>query len=184
MTKIISLSGPSGTGKTTTLKRPEKQRYRRVTPVTTREKRERESEDYIFLSLEEYRQLEERRELVLSFFFFENHYGYRSEELKRVLSDGNTPVLEIYTKVVPIFKETLPDSYSLFMMPENIDLLENRMIKRGDSRESIERRLKFAEEEIEFYRRNKDFFDYTILISRDDSEEIVESKLLEGLRYA
>lgn len=183
MSKIISLSGPSGIGKTTVLKRLEKRNYRRVTPVTTRKIRKGEIDDYIFLSPEEYQELEDRGGLLLSFFFFENYYGYRKEEFERVLSNQNTPILEIYTKVVPVFKERLRAGYSLFMIPEDIGLLEERMRKRGDGDDSIDKRLRFAEEEIEFYQRNKEFFDYTILISADDSEDNVELKLLEGLRY-
>ena len=92
--------------------------------------------------------------------------------------------MEMYTGFIRDFKRAFPRSCSLFLFPESVGLLEERMRTRGDDLHSIEKRLSYASQEINIYHQLRDWFDHSIVVENQDTVEAVEEKLLEVLSSA
>lgn len=181
MKNIISISGPSGIGKTTALGLLNHDLYQRVTSSTTRIRRDGETSDvYRFLTTEEYLTKRDAKEMALSFYFFGNFYGYQRTDIDNIVLSYKVPILEIYTEAIDVFKNEIPNSISFFLMPENLQMLKRRMLKRGDNMPSIEQRLSKVEQEILLYYKNQHLFNQKIIVGEEEGIELVVKKLIQA----
>ena len=155
--KLVIISGPSGVGKTTVLRRliaicplPLKESV----SCTTRPQREGETEgrSYYYLTREQF----EKHRLQDDFlectevFGRGNWYGTLREPVTTGLNEGYWIILEVdvegAVKVMPLF----PDAISIFIHPGGLEELERRLRgRRTESEESIKRRLEVASHELE-----------------------------------
>lgn len=157
--KIIILSGPSGTGKSTIIRRlmatrPDLKLGFSVS-VTSRAPREGEThgKEYYFISKEEFRRRVENGEFVEWEEVYEgNYYGTLKSEIDRLVNDGFSVIMDIDVKGGLNLKKIYKDeAFSIFILPPSIQELENRLRDRGsESAESLERRLQKAEYEMSF----------------------------------
>ena len=174
---LITVSAPSGAGKTTLCKY-----LREVIPeikwsisYTTREKRDMETNgiDYYFISKKEF------NKLIKQNFFAEwenvhgNLYGTEKSTLEDAILDKNYLLLDMDVKGSATIKRVSPrNTFSIFIVPPSIDTLRNRLIKRGsESFEKVEIRLKRFQKEIKY----KDKFDHIMI---NDDLELAKSELI------
>ena len=156
MINFITISAPSGAGKTTLCKA-----LRSVQPDiewsvshTTRSKRDIEIDgvDYHFITTEKF------EELILkeAFAEWENvhgyYYGTTKNNLESALTNDKTLLLEMDVKGSMSVKKLYPQhTFSIFILPPSLEHLRKRLKNRGtDSDERIEIRLKRFQQEIEF----------------------------------
>ena len=156
MINFITISAPSGAGKTTLCKA-----LRSVQPDiewsishTTRSKRDIEIDgvDYHFITIEKF------EELILeeAFAEWENvhgyYYGTTKNNLESALINDKTLLLEMDVKGSMSVKKLYPQhTFSIFILPPSLEHLRKRLKNRGtDSDERIEIRLKRFQQEIEF----------------------------------
>jgi guanylate kinase len=153
--KLVVISGPSGVGKTTLLRRLLEALPRLVPSVsaTTRPPRagEREGVDYHFLSTEEF----ERRRDAGKFLEFcrvygrQHWYGTLVEEVAPRLAAGQWVVLEIDVEGTLNVLERYPEAITIFVEPSHPDQLLHRLQGRGtESPEAMARRLEVARREL------------------------------------
>ncbi len=155
--KIIIISAPSGTGKSTIINELTKNKELRLqfsVSATNRSPRTGEVDgvNYHFLSDEAF------KEAIATDAFVEyeevypgRFYGTLKSELKKIMDSGNNVILDIDVKGGLNVKRQYPDALSIFIQPPSIDVLRERLIGRGtDSIETINQRVNKAEYELSF----------------------------------
>lgn len=150
----LLISGPSGIGKTH-LARYLSRNYScaRITPTTTRTPRSNELDgrDYHFLTEGGYLNRLEVGRMFMSNYFLNSYYGFERSEVDDLSNLGLTPTGEIYTPLITQFLQEYENSQALYLIPENQEMLNRRMIMRGDDQHQREYRLKEGEHELELY---------------------------------
>ena len=173
--KLIIISAPSGSGKSTIIGRimqDESLRLAFSVSATTRPRRGQEVHgvDYYYLTPEEFEQMIEKDELVEYQEVYEGrYYGTPKSEVERITAMGMNVVLDLDVLGGVNVKQMYGDrALSIFIQPPSVDVLRQRLIKRGtDSMEDIQNRVDKAEFEISIGPQ----FDYTVI--NDDLDTAV-----------
>ncbi|MBR4928857.1 MAG: guanylate kinase [Oscillospiraceae bacterium] len=168
--KLIVISGPSGCGKDTVLRKIRELDDSIAANIsyTTRSPRPGETDgvNYHFVSKEQFLENIENGMMLEYNQYAGNYYGTSRESINRVLEDGTTVVLVIDVNGGRNVKKYYPNALLLFLMPPSIGELRRRLIGRGGvDEESIKARLRIAEEEI-LYAQNYDL----VIVNRDVEE--------------
>ncbi|HNX91403.1 MAG TPA: guanylate kinase [Candidatus Omnitrophota bacterium] len=150
---ILIVSSPSGGGKTTIINRVihDVPGLKRSVSLTTRAKREgeKENEDYVFVSEEEFKSSIERHEFLEWEKNFGYYYGTSIKQVQEITEQGNDIVLSIDVKGAKKVKKQFPDSISIFIMPPSKEKLEERLKNRQtEQEEQIAVRISESEREI------------------------------------
>lgn len=174
--KLIIISAPSGTGKSTIIGRiidDPALRLEFSISATTRSPREGEVNGvhYHFLSVEEFKEaiandgLVEYEEVYPGRF-----YGTLKSEIARIQEKGNNAILDIDVKGGVNVKRMYGDNArAIFIMPPSIETLRQRLLSRAtDSIEAINQRVDKAAFELTF----SDKFDKQVV--NDDLDKAVE----------
>ncbi len=162
--KLIILSGPSGTGKSTVVFKAMEGRQDLCfsTSVTTRSPRsgEVDGREYFFIDQARFDEMVENDELLEHACYVSNSYGTPRSFVEAKLQNGMNVILDIEIQGARQVKKKMPDAVAIFMMPPSLAELRRRLEGRGtESKETIEARIARAREEI----READFYDYLIL---------------------
>jgi guanylate kinase len=154
--KLVVVSGPSGVGKTTILKRLLGRLPQLVPSVsaTTRPPRtgERDGVDYHFLSADEFARRRENGEFLecCQVYGRGSWYGTLVAEVAPRLAAGCWVVLEIDVEGTLSILQRYPEAITIFVEPSRPEQLDERLSRRGtESAEAIERRLEVARRELE-----------------------------------
>jgi guanylate kinase len=148
--KLIVLSAPSGTGKSTIskliLERMPNIRF--SVSATTRQKRPGEENglNYYFLTKEEFEEKIDTGGFIEHEFFFGNHYGTLLDKTFEVIDSGIDILLDLDVMGALNLKKLFPDnSLLLFIKPPSIDVLRQRLKMRdSEDEESLKARLERA----------------------------------------
>ncbi len=162
---LIVISGPSGVGKGTV----RKALFDRIdhnleysVSMTTRKPREGEIDgsDYYFVSQSEFKEAIDNGDMLEYAEFVGNFYGTPLSKIKEKLKDGHEVVLEIETNGAIQVMEKIKDAVFIFIVPPNIEALENRIRKRATEPESvIQERLEKAKKEFNIAHK----YDYIVV---------------------
>ena len=165
--KLIVLSAPSGTGKTTITKELLKKnpKWKFSVSATTRPPREGEvdGKDYIFMSKEKFEHYVKFGDFLEWEFVHGNRYGTLTDPLYDTLDNGDIMLLDIDVIGGKNVMEEFPeDTLTIFIEPPGLNIaeqkiiLEDRLRSRGDDQTTqIKNRLKRFEKEME----SKEYFD-------------------------
>ena len=175
--KIIVISAPSGTGKSTIIKQLMEEPDLRLgfsISATCRSPRgqERHGREYYFLTAEEFRARVDRHEFVEWEEVYPGCcYGTLRSEVERVTGSDHNLIMDIDVKgALSIKREFGPAALTIFIMPPSVEELGRRLRTRAtDPEEVIQRRLEKAEYEISFAPQ----FDHTVV--NDDLVEAVDA---------
>jgi guanylate kinase len=160
---LFIVSGPSGTGKTTIIKRILKEFPDIIYSVsaTTRKKRsnEKNGEDYYFISDEEFEQKIKRDEFAEWEKFYDYYYGTLKKYIDDSLESGKNVLMEIDVKGALTIREKYPDAVLIYIYPPSFEELKIRLKNRRTEDEvDYQKRIERAEFEL----RYKDKFDYFV----------------------
>ncbi|NIM16256.1 MAG: guanylate kinase [Candidatus Aminicenantes bacterium] len=161
---IIVISGPSGSGKSTLIDRLMAQHPEIIfsTSHTTRplRGRERDGEDYYFVSEKQFLQMAERGEFVEWAKVYEDYYGTSYKEIETKTKTGKDLVLDIDVQGAGNIKKKYPDALFILVAPPSMEELRNRLVEREQKIDPhIEKRLEIAREELSQY----DIYDYIVI---------------------
>ena len=155
MGKLIIFSAPSGSGKTTIVRRLMGEMGGLVFSVsaTSRAPRgaEQHGKDYYFLSAEEFDKLIAENSFVeWEEVYAGTKYGTLKSELERIWAKGNTILFDVDVKGGVRLKSIFgTDALSIFIMPPSVEELRRRLEGRAtDSPEKIAQRIAKADEEL------------------------------------
>ncbi len=151
--RLYILSGPSGSGKDTVLKKVLEMRPEVMLSISsiTRDMREGEieGEKYHFIKREEFEELIHNDMLLEYNVFVGNYYGTPKEPVEKALNNGTDVILEIDVNGADQIRKKMPEAISIFIMPPSVSELRRRLSGRGtDSEEVIEKRMNSALGEI------------------------------------
>lgn len=151
--KVFVITGPSGAGKGTLIKRL----CERVpglelsVSATTRRPRagEVDGRDYHFLDSAEFDRRARGGEFLEHATYSGNRYGTLREEVERRLEAGRSVLLEIEVQGARQVRAAMPEAVLVFIAPPDAAALRERLELRGtDSEEEISERLRVAELEL------------------------------------
>lgn len=166
---LIVVSGPSGVGKSTLLKRALESTPELVFSVslTTRPPRdgERDGIDYCFVDLDEFERLASEGQLLERAVVHGQHYGTPRDAVHELQGQGRTVILDIDTQGADQVRASGEPATFVFVLPPDFESLQQRLTSRGtEDPTSITMRLGRARSEME--RAS----DYEFVLINDDLE--------------
>lgn len=161
---IIVISGPSGVGKGAVTKELVKKdkKFEIAVTCTTRKPRENEVNgvDYYFLTEEEFKKMIQEDALAEYSIVHGNLYGIPKKFIDLGISDEKDVLFQIDVQGAKKIKNKYDKALLIFLMPPSIEVLLQRLNKRGtEDLFEIEKRTKRAKEEIE----ERYMYDYVVV---------------------
>lgn len=173
--KLFIISGPSGAGEDSVIDGlKEFLSLERVVTTTTREKRsDIFSEDsYYFISKEEFEKgISENRFFEYAKEDNDQFYGVTNEEIERVINCGKIGIWKIEYKGVRTAKKLMPEVVAILIMIPSPEVMKQRLLKRGESEEFIQRRINYAKE----WLKHKDIYDHEVINHEGKLDETINN---------
>ena len=172
MSIVFVVSAPSGTGKSTLVEQVVARdgQLEFGVSVTTRPRRHTEVDGraYRFVSVDQFRDMRSRGELLESAEVFGNYYGTPRSALENARDCGRDVVLDIDVQGAASLMKLLPSAVKIFILPPSKVVLRQRLTERSsDAKPVIERRLSEAGREV----GNFDSYDY-VIVNRSIQESV------------
>ena len=182
--KVIIFSAPSGAGKSTVVGHllklhPE---FEFSISATSRPPRgrERDGVEYYFITADRFRQLIAEDAFVEhEEVYRDRFYGTLKSEVARIWEKGHVIIFDVDVKGGVNLKKYFGDAaLSILILPPSVEVLEQRLRKRGtDSEEAIRERIGKAASEIAFARGR---FDREIVNDRLDETFKEAERIVDG----
>lgn len=169
----IIISGPSGVGKGTLIKRLKDNHptiFDTVVSHTTRQPRPDEIEGvaYFFRSAPEIWNMIMRKDFVEHIYYSGNFYGTSKKAMTELMKKGVAPILDVEMEGVKQMKASDLVARYVFLSPPSLETFEARLWERGTEDEAIiSQRLAQAKLELEFAGTGV----HDIIIVNDDLDE-------------
>ncbi len=173
--KMVIFSAPSGSGKTTIVRRLLDAGLPLEFSISAASRMPRNNEkdgvDYYFLSPEEFRKKIDNEEFVEWEEVYHNqYYGTLNTEIDRIWKNGRHIIFDVdVVGGVNIKKKFGSKALAVFIMPPSVEILEQRLRDRGtENEDSLAKRIKKAAWEIEYATR------FDVRVINDDLETAVD----------
>ena len=161
---LIIISGPSGVGKGSVLKRAREKydNFKYSVSVTTRDRRDEEVEgvNYYYRSVEQFNKMVANGEFLEHMTLFGNQYGTPVAGVRKNLEDGYDLILEIDTQGALEVKKIFPDCVTVFIVAKSVAIIKERLTGR-DSETPEQRRIRLTNALHEF--EKAPLYDYIVL---------------------
>jgi len=148
---ILTLTGASGAGKTTitNLLLSRLPNAKRIASHTTRSHRETDPlGEYIYLNSSEFMKMDMNGEFLWTVKVHGDYYGTAVKLVDEALNDGDTVYIMVLVKVsisiLTSYAQAMAKANrvkSFYILSPGAEVLRGRLEKRGDDKETIERRL-------------------------------------------
>jgi len=170
--RVFILSGPSGVGKSTIIKRvlAEVPNLRLSVSLTTREPRsgEVDGRDYTFVPRERFERMIEEGRFLEWARVFDNYYGTAKSQVQATLDADCHVLLDVDTQGALQIQEVTAGAVYVFIRPPSLEALRERLTGRNtETPEVLAKRLARAEHEIGLSHH------YDHVIVNDDLERAV-----------
>jgi guanylate kinase len=171
---LAIISGPSGVGKDSTIKRMQELNcpFHFVVTVTDRAPRlgELHGVDYYFVSTSEFERMIAQGELFEHALVYGQHKGIPKIHVQQALSRGIDVIMRLDVQGAAAVHRLVPQAITIFLAPPSIDALIRRLRNRaGDSPQQVQQRLETALAEMERIHE----FDYVVVNNNGDLDQTV-----------
>lgn len=162
--KVIVITAPSGTGKTTIIRAILKVLDSVVYSIsaTTRKKRQNEIDgvDYFFIDEATFLARIKENQFVEWEKVYDYYYGTPKTFVEKVISEGKSILLEVEVNGALSIKNVYPDAVMIYLLPPSLEELEKRLRARKTENElDFQKRIERAKMELSL----KEKFDYFIV---------------------
>ena len=172
--KLFLLSGTSGVGKTTIAYKLLEQmpNLKRLVTYVTREPRPGEVDgvDYHFVTRAEF----EKRLAANEFFEHDEHYGHlygnSRKDLDAIWQAGKIAITLLDVNGVRTVKKIFPSAKTIFVEPDNLENLKNRIRQRPMTDEAFEKRWQKVQDEL----KEASDYDFRVVNAEGKLDEAVE----------
>ncbi len=172
--KLFIISGPSGAGEDSVIEGLKKfLSIERVVTTTTRKKRSDVfiEDPYYFISKEEF------KKGINNDIFFEyakednnQFYGVTKKEIERVIASDKIGIWKIEYKGVITIKKLMPEVVSILIAISSLEILKQRLFKRGENEEFIRRRINYAREWLKY----ENIYNYKVINYENKLDETID----------
>jgi guanylate kinase len=175
---LVVISGPSGVGKDAVLGRlraADPDAYFAVTATTRPPRsRERDGDDYHFLSDEEYDRLLAEDGFLENAAVYSHRYGVPKAQVREALARGQDVIVRVDVQGASTIKRLAPNAVFIFLAPASLEELEERLRRRNTEGQSALRlRLDTARREMAC----QEGFDYVVINRQGGLDEAVSQIL-------
>ncbi len=151
--KLFIITGPSGVGKGTILKKFFESNHNIVYSISETTRKPRPGEvhgvNYFFVEKEDFEKSIKNDEFLEWAKYSDNYYGTKKNFVLKALSQGADVLLEIETQGAKKIMEKFPDCITIFFTPPNLDELEKRLRgRKTEDEEAIQKRLHQVKQEL------------------------------------
>ncbi len=169
---LFIIAAPSGAGKTSLVKAISGKTDNTDISIshTTRKPRhdEKDGEAYHIIDEAEFKNMVKQNRFLEYAKVFGNYYGTSRDWVEQELALSRNIILEIDWQGAQQVKSQLRNSVGIFILPPDYHTLRDRLVGRqNDDRETIDRRMNAAREEMSHYKE----FDYIVI--NDDFDRAV-----------
>ena len=177
---LIVISGPSGVGKDSVIKRMKKRQmpFHFVVTATTRPPRPEEVDgvDYWFLSKDHFAEMIDRGELLEYAIVYNDYKGIPKAQVQEALSSGQDVVMRVDVQGAATIRKLCADALLIFLTTKDeAELIERLRSRKTESPEGLNLRIATARQET----RRIDEFDYVVLNRESRLDETVD--LIEAI---
>ena len=178
---MFILSSPSGAGKTTLTKKIAENNRGFAISIshTTRKPRPNEidGKDYHFVSIDQFNSLIKKNHFYEYANIFDNLYGTLKENVDKLLSKGQDVLFDIDWQGTQKLKKNKNLSIvTIFILPPNIEVLRDRLLKRHEGQEKIiEKRMNKFNEEVSHWNE----YNYIVV---NDNLDVCYEKILNIIK--
>lgn len=155
---VISLVGPSGTGKTQLANEILKDTmFKKPISYTTQKTKQEEGSNYVFVPMEEFLEMKNRGEFFESTMYGNEGYATKKEDIQKVLDQGCHAVIPLDMCGTIAMKDSFHPCVSVFIKKDKKTLIE-KVIERDYTNEEKVNRILSIDAEL----KNEGLCDYTI----------------------
>ena len=177
---LIVISGPSGVGKDSVIKRMKKRQmpFHFMVTATTRPPRLEEVDgvDYWFLSKDRFAEMIDRGELLEYAIVYNDYKGIPKAQVQEALSSGQDVVMRVDVQGAATIRKLCADALLIFLTTKDeAELVERLRSRKTESPEGLNLRIATARQET----RRIDEFDYVVLNRESRLDETVD--LIEAI---
>ena len=175
---LVVISGPSGAGKDSAIKRMRKRSlpFHFVVTATTRKPRpdEQHGVDYFFISKEEFAEMIEQGELLEYAIVYNDYKGIPKPQVRQALESQKDVIMRIDVQGAATIRKICPEAVLIFLTTQDEeDLVRRLKIRKSETPEGLKLRIAMARQEM----KRIDLFDY-VVVNRDSRlDETVEAIL-------
>ena len=179
--RLVVVSGPSGVGKDTVLRRLFEldPRLRYSISYTTRPPRDGEVDgvSYSFVDVDTFRRMQAEDAFLETANVHGNLYGTSRERVHEALQRGEIIVLKIDVQGAAQVRRKVPDALFVFLLPPSVEVLQERLQARETEDEaSLRRRLDDAVREL----AEADSYDHRVINDDVDRAALEILSILAG----
>lgn len=171
--RLFIVSGPSGSGKDTVLKRflaDNTDIFFSISSVTRQMRSPEETDKYNFTTVEQFKNMILNNELLEYNEYCGNFYGTPTAPVKKAIENGKNVIVEVDVNGKKNICKKCPEAVTVFIMPPSVAVLKERLSGRGTEKaEIIEKRM------TEAMREMKDACNYDYVIINDKLEDAVNN---------
>lgn len=181
MKKLFVISGSSGVGKGTVIKKflDDNPNFKLSVSCTTRAKRpgEEHGVNYFYLTRDEFMKAVDAGEFLEWAEFSGNCYGTNKKFVQQGLDNDEDILLEIDTQGALQVKEKMDNAVLIFILPPSLEELERRLRGRGtETEDAIQKRLNTVKSEME----NAKHFHYQVVNDEVDRAVSEIEKIIQN----